>query len=142
MTQKSIIIGSILFINFAIFARLFDLFEFLPSRTEMKLNESFEMVALFLLPVVLVTSITLNSVTAFAHWWRFAKYALPICLILVVLISLGVLHTSTYGTFGWGGILNQMYDFWGLAIVYAFFIIGSFIQIIRGYRAGRSSRTL
>lgn len=87
--------------------------------------------------VVFFTFSTLRSQISFSYWWRFAKYAVPITFVCVVAINFGVLHTNTYGTFGWGGMLNQMYDIWGLSLVYSVFVVGSLIQIIRGYRAGK-----
>ena len=65
----------------------------------------------------------------FISWWKFARYAVPIVFILSVPVSLGLFHTP-------GGFLNMddLTDIVLLASIGLFFIIGSVIQIIRGYR--------
>jgi len=92
----------------------------------------------YFFPVFLLFSIlALTSNESWSSWWRYAKFAAPICFALIVAINFGVLHTSTYGTFGFGDMLNQTCDLWALGIIYAAFTLGSIIQIVRGYRAGR-----
>lgn len=97
--------------------------------------EEYQNIFLFfgvLLPMILITYVSNSS---FIYWWRFAKYAAPICFALVVAINFGVLHTTSYGTFGVGDMLNQAYDMWALGLVYTVFVVGSVIQIARGYFA-------
>jgi hypothetical protein len=137
MKPKLIIIISTVFIIFTIYSRLFDWLDFIDYRDRIRIYENFEFITLFLLPVILLTSITIGSEQIYSYWWRFAKYALPVCLIIVTAIGFGILHTNTVGTFGWGDILNQMYDAWGLGLTIGTFIVGSLIQIFRGYRAGK-----
>jgi hypothetical protein len=90
--------------------------------------------SLLSLITILLAILTLGFSVRYDPWWQFAKYAIPVCFTLIVAINLGLLHTTTYGTFGWGDMLNQTYDFIGLGVVYGVFIIGSLIQIVRGYR--------
>jgi hypothetical protein len=99
--------------------------------------EEYQNIFLFfavLLPNILLTYI---SSTSFQYWWRFAKYAIPVCFALIVAINFGVLHTGTTGSFGLGDMINQTYDLWSLSLIYIVFTAGSLIQILRGYRAGK-----
>ncbi len=65
----------------------------------------------------------------FAAWWKFTRVALPLILILTILINLKLHHSP-------GGWINTDADIDRTTIVlmYAIFVIGSLIQIIRGYR--------
>ena len=94
----------------------------------------------YFFPVLLLVSIfSLLVSDSWGHWFRFAKFAAPACFVMIVAINLGVLHTSTYGTFGWGSMLNQTYDFVGLGLAYGIFVVGSLVQIFRGYRKSNNS---
>lgn len=66
-------------------------------------------------------------------WWKFARIAIPVILIISTIINLGFHHTV-------GGFLNMsdMFDIPAHILMYAIFVIGSIIQIVRGYRAGRA----
>ena len=62
----------------------------------------------------------------FLTWWRFAKYAMPLVFLLSLLISSGILHSSS-------GTWQDMLDFPVLILLNGIFVVGSLIQIIRGY---------
>lgn len=65
----------------------------------------------------------------FRYWWRFSRIAIPIILAISILINLQFHHTS-------GGLFNldNIFDLPILFTMYAIFIVGSLIQIYRGYR--------
>lgn len=88
----------------------------------------------YFFPIVLVFSIlTYKSDAIFRYWFAFAKYGIPITLLLITAINVGVLNSPTQGSFGWGGIINNVIDFWVSVTIYAVFVVGSLIQIGRGY---------
>jgi hypothetical protein len=62
-------------------------------------------------------------------WWSFAKYSIPIVFILTTFISAGFHHNPD-------GKWQDIFDIPALFTIYSFFIIGSLIQIIRGYQKG------
>ena len=62
----------------------------------------------------------------FTKWWKFAKVIIPLVLVSSFLINKGILHSSS-GT--WQEILDWPVNF----LMYLLFILGSLIQIIRGY---------
>lgn len=69
----------------------------------------------------------------FTTWWRFAKYGIPVTLILLLAINFGILRSPTQGSFGWGGLINSAVDIWAIIFVLTVFVIGSIVQIARGY---------
>ncbi len=62
-------------------------------------------------------------------WWKFARIAIPVILVISTVINLGFHHTV-------GGFLNMsdMFDIPAQMLMYSIFVIGSVIQIVRGYR--------
>jgi hypothetical protein len=65
----------------------------------------------------------------FSAWWAFASITVPVILFISFLVNLGYFH-------GDGGFLNMndTVDLVLLVSMYFFFVTGSIIQIIRGYR--------
>lgn len=70
------------------------------------------------------------------QWWKFARFALPVAIFLLILINYGILHQdkSNGSGFGWVGILDNFLDKMATIAVYAFFIIGSAITIYKAHR--------
>ena len=62
----------------------------------------------------------------FNVWWAFAKYTTPVVVLLSTSISCGILHSSS-GT--WQDLLDAPIQI----LLCSFLILGSLIQIIRGY---------
>ncbi len=84
---------------------------------------------------VLGTSFILSLLTSLMSddvhvtWWKFARMAIPGVILGSWLISLGLHHNP-------GGFFNMdnYFDLVWLGILYLIFIIGSLVQIYRGYR--------
>lgn len=95
--------------------------------------EKYQNIFLFFPIVLLFSILTYKSDAIFRYWWAFAKYGIPITLLLITAINVGVLNSPTQGSFGWGSIINNAVDFWASVIIYAVFVVGSLIQIGRGY---------
>lgn len=68
----------------------------------------------------------------FTTWWKFARIAVPLILLITFIISLE-LHHSPGGWFNIDDAVDMALQF-GL---YTVFTIGSFIQIYRGYKKER-----
>ncbi len=87
--------------------------------------------SIILFPIVLFFSIVTYKASEriFTMWWEFARVALPIILLLTIVINLKLHHNP-------GGWINMDADIDRvvLVLIYAIFVIGSLIQIIRGYR--------
>jgi len=66
----------------------------------------------------------------FRFWWKFARYAIPVVLGLVILINLRLHHTT-------GGLFNldTAIDSLMVAILYGLFALGSVGTIIWSYRS-------
>ncbi len=83
-------------------------------------------------PILLIFSVSFFflSEKMFLSWWKFARIAIPLILFLSWVISLGLHHTQ-------GGFFNMdnALDLLGLMILYAIFVIGSIVQIWKGYRS-------
>lgn len=65
--------------------------------------------------------------TAFQYWWRFARFAIPVILILTTIINSGIHHNPT-------GQLQNIFDVPALILLYSIFTLGSIVQIARGYK--------
>ncbi len=82
-------------------------------------------------PILLITSALLYKMPTHVYesWWKFARITIPGVLLGSWLISLGLHHNP-------GGFFNMdnYFDLVGLGILYLIFIIGSLVQIYRGYR--------
>lgn len=63
----------------------------------------------------------------FIKWWNFAKYAVPIILILTSVIFFELHHSDT-------GQMQNMFDAPILISLYLVFILGSVWQIYRAWR--------
>lgn len=65
----------------------------------------------------------------FNRWYRFALWAVPLCLALLILLNLRLHHSS-------GGFMNMddLFDYPIVIIIYGFFIVGSIVQLTREYR--------
>jgi len=60
-------------------------------------------------------------------WWAFAKYAIPIVFVLSTFISAGFHHNPN-------GQWQDIFDIPALFALYGIFIVGSLVQIFRGYK--------
>ena len=78
--------------------------------------------------VILVFSLITYKLPArvFSAWWQFAKFAIPVVLCVSLLVNMGILHSSF-------GAWQNMLDVPVIILLYLLFILGSLIQIIRGY---------
>lgn len=85
-------------------------------------------------PLILLFSLVTVSLpkTTFIAWWKFARFALPLSLGLIVLINLRLHHNPG----GWMN-LDSAIDFFLVSIIYGIFSIGSAIAIYRGYKQNR-----
>jgi hypothetical protein len=65
----------------------------------------------------------------FSFWWKFARYAIPVVLGLVILVNLRLHHTT-------GGFFNvdTAIDSLLVVILYGLFILGSVVSVVWGYR--------
>ncbi len=66
----------------------------------------------------------------YQRWWKFARVAIPVILVISTIINLGFHHTV-------GGFLNtsDIFDIPAHILMYSIFVIGSIVQIVRGYRS-------
>lgn len=66
----------------------------------------------------------------FNSWWKFARIAIPVILFISTLINLKLHHSPS------GGVLNMddMFDLPILFLMYVVFVVGSLVQIYKGYR--------
>ena len=86
-----------------------------------------EQTFIFFIPVAFFSILTYKlPQRIFSAWWRFAQYALPIVFMFSLLINLGILHQTP-------GAWQDMLDLPLIYLMYSIFILGSTIQIIRGY---------
>lgn len=81
-------------------------------------------------PLTLLFSLTtyFMPTRVFNAWWRFARVAIPIILVLTFLINSGV-HHAPHGDF------QNIFDIPIIIALYSIFFIGSLIQIFRGWRS-------
>lgn len=89
-----------------------------------------ENISYFFIFILLFSLITYKmKPEAFRNWWKFARVAIPIILVISTVINLQLHHTS-------GGFFNMdnMFDLPALILMYSIFVMGSLIQIYRGYR--------
>lgn len=66
----------------------------------------------------------------YQKWWKFARIAIPLILIISTLINLGFHHNP-------GGFMNMddMFDIPAHILLYTIFVVGSVVQIVRGLRS-------
>lgn len=83
-------------------------------------------------PILLLFSVVVYLLPSrvFVSWWKFARIATPLILLGSWVISLG-LHHSPGGFFN----MDNNFDLLGLFTMYAIFVLGSLIQIWRGYKS-------
>ena len=67
--------------------------------------------------------------SVFSAWWKFAQIDIPTIFLISFIISLG-LHHSPGGFFN----IDNEIDVTAYFLMYSIFVIGSLIQIYRGYR--------
>ena len=97
------------------------------------LTQNIELIfnTLALFPLILFFSIITYKAPekVFAAWWNFAKFAIPLVVVLSIPVSLGLFHKP-------GGFFNMddLTDLVLYLIIGLFFAVGSVIQIVRGYR--------
>lgn len=63
-------------------------------------------------------------------WWKFARIAIPLTLIISTIINLGFHHNP-------GGFMNMddMFDIPAHILLYTIFVVGSVVQIVRGHKS-------
>jgi len=87
----------------------------------------------YFFPLILFFSLLTYKMkdSAFKAWWRFAKWAIPIIFLASFIIAQGYHHHP-------GGWMNfdSAIDLAMYIAMYSIFILGSTIQIFRGYNAG------
>jgi len=81
-----------------------------------------------LFPFILIFSLLtyFMPIRVFRAWWSFAKYAIPLILVLSFIINAGFHHNPT-------GQWQDIFDIPILLTLYSIFAIGSLVQIARGY---------
>ena len=90
---------------------------------------------LLIFPIILFFSLATYFAkdSVFKTWWKFARIAVPIVLLITFIISLELHHSPG----GWFNTDNEVDIFYTL-IAYFLFCLGSVIAIVRGYRRGSS----
>ena len=97
-------------------------------------TDTMEWIAYFFIPVFVFSSFSyFMPESVFSAWWKFARISVPAIFLLIILISQGILHSDPSGSLGGGAIFNQIFDFYASLALYLVFVLGSVIQIIRGY---------
>lgn len=94
---------------------------------------------LYIFPIVLFFSLITYSrpKQVFIAWWKFARFAIPVVIIINYIIDLGLDHNPG----GWFN-LDNAFDIIEISILYALFVIGSIVQIFRGSIAARTEREM
>jgi len=64
-------------------------------------------------------------------WWSFARWSIPLVLFIIFIINLELHHTPG----GWFN-MDATIDRFVVSVLYGLFVIGSLMQIYRGYRGG------
>ncbi len=96
------------------------------SKIEGTLLDWFIIITINLLIVIILKFINVNC---FASWWKFSRVATPVILIATFIVNLGLHHNPG----GWFNI-DDAKDMFLYFVIYGLFIIGSLIQIYRGYK--------
>ncbi len=83
-------------------------------------------------PFILIFSLLTYKMPSvvFGVWWKFARIAIPLILIISTFINLGFHHQP-------GGFMNMddMFDIPAHILLYTIFVVGSVVQIVRGLRS-------
>lgn len=90
----------------------------------------FNWLLLFTVAFLMSLVASLISMQTYGRWWRFARIALPAIFLITTVINLGF-HHSNYGPFN----MDNMFDIPALITLYTIFVVGSLVQIWRGYRS-------
>lgn len=90
--------------------------------------DQFQNIFLFF-PIILIIVLAIYKLSdsVFVYWWKFARWAIPTIFLLSLVINLELHHNPT-------GQWQDMFDLPALLLMYAIFIVGSLIQIYRGFR--------
>ena len=67
-------------------------------------------------------------------WWKFARLAIPLAVLFLILINLQIFHTNPGGSGGMGDIYNMLFDQLYIFVVYSLFILGSIITVYLAWR--------
>jgi hypothetical protein len=84
---------------------------------------------IFSITFLVLFGMSFVHINIFKKWWKFARFAIPIILVISTIINLKLHHTNS-GFFN----MDNMLDIPAHILMYAIFIIGSVVQIWRGYR--------
>lgn len=126
MVKKLVLFGSMfLVVMFSILILFVDVLHYkFCSTTCINIGESF-----FIFPFIFLFSLITYFAPgqAFKAWWKFARISIPIIFILSLAINLELHHDPQ-------GELQNMFDLPVLIFLYSIFVIGSVIQIYRGWR--------
>jgi hypothetical protein len=90
--------------------------------------DRYQNVFLFFPLILLFSLITYKTPQAtFEKWWAFSRYAIPVVFVITILINSGI-HHNPYGQ------LQNIFDLPIIISTYMLYILGSLIQIVRGYQ--------
>ncbi len=86
-----------------------------------------------LISLLFIISLVFLPKKCFICWWSFARIAIPIIFLISFQINLKSMNGG-----GWFSISDQI-DLIEMSILYVVFILGSLIQIYRGYELDKTS---
>lgn len=89
----------------------------------------FHWLVLFFMSFTISLALSFSSEYIFLKWWKFARITIPVILVISTVIGMQ-LHHNSYGFFN----MDNMFDIPALMLMYGIFVIGSVIQIWRGYK--------
>ncbi len=89
------------------------------------IRDTIQIFTVIFLPVTILVCLFKDSVVV--TWWRFARWVIPIVLVISMLINSGIHHNPA-------GTWQDIFDVPALIFLYSVFSIGSVVQIVRGYR--------
>ncbi len=90
---------------------------------------AFNWLIIFGISSLILVFIYFQPYRVYQKWWKFARIAIPLILIISTIINLGFHHNP-------GGFMNMddMFDIPAHILLYTIFVIGSIVQIVRGRR--------
>ncbi len=138
MNQVKVFSASLFLIGLIILVELLGLLDSLNYFWNEGLSGSLLNTLILLILLVVMASATLKSDESFRYWWRFARFAIPISLVVIVPVNFGVLRDDSASYIG---DIDALFEFVALGLVHGIFSLGSLIQIFRGYRAGKRAGT-
>lgn len=71
----------------------------------------------------------------FISWWIYARVAIPVVLISLMFIATNLIQSSLSRAAGWLPSLDELVLMIQTLLLFILFIIGSIVQIYRGYKA-------